>query len=143
MCKNQVFRQTIEPKFDSCHRCIAVLRILHACASATPHRFSAAFKIGFSWKGMQDTSLQLKLPCFQLHRFSIEHGFTMPQSFSNQLRRNHKKYISLFHLKSRLRARSARWGFKRCYFFCQVPPLLATVPRNPDGPRQIHRFPCV
>ena len=26
-------------------------------------------------------------------------------------------------------------------FFCQVPPLLATVPRNPDGPRQIHRFP--
>ena len=26
--------------------------------------------------------------------------------------------------------------------FCQVPPLLATVPRNPDGPRQIHRFPC-
>ena len=25
--------------------------------------------------------------------------------------------------------------------FCQVPPLLATVPRNPDGPRQIHRFP--
>ena len=26
-------------------------------------------------------------------------------------------------------------------FFCQVPPLLATVPRNPDGPRQIHRCP--
>ena len=23
----------------------------------------------------------------------------------------------------------------------QVPPLLASVPRNPDGPRQIHRFP--
>ena len=23
--------------------------------------------------------------------------------------------------------------------FGQVPPLLATVPRNPDGPRQIHR----
>ena len=26
-------------------------------------------------------------------------------------------------------------------FFCQVSPLLATVPRNPDGPRQIQRFP--
>ena len=25
--------------------------------------------------------------------------------------------------------------------FCQVPPLMATVPRNPDGLRQIHRFP--
>ena len=23
----------------------------------------------------------------------------------------------------------------------QVPPLLASVPRNPDGPRQIYRFP--
>ena len=26
-------------------------------------------------------------------------------------------------------------------FFGQVPPVLATVPRHPDGPRQIHRFP--
>ena len=26
-------------------------------------------------------------------------------------------------------------------FLGQVPPLLASVPRNPDGPRQIHRFP--
>ena len=26
-------------------------------------------------------------------------------------------------------------------FWGQVPPLLASVPRNPDGPRQIHRFP--
>ena len=24
--------------------------------------------------------------------------------------------------------------------FFQVPPVLATVPRNPDSPRQIHRF---
>ena len=24
-----------------------------------------------------------------------------------------------------------------------VPPLLASVPRNADGPRQIHRFPCL
>ena len=29
----------------------------------------------------------------------------------------------------------------RTPFFNQVPPLLASVPRNPDGPRQIHRFP--
>ena len=27
-------------------------------------------------------------------------------------------------------------------FFCQFPPLLATVPRNPGGPRQIHRACC-
>ena len=24
-----------------------------------------------------------------------------------------------------------------------MPPILASVPRNPDCPRQIHRFPCL
>ena len=132
MCKNQVFRKTIEPEFESCHRRVAVLRILHACASATPHRFSAAFRIGFSRKRTQDTSLQLKLPCFQLHGFSIEHDFTTPQPFSHPLRRNHKNK-SFFHLKSRLRARSARCFFKRCYCFffhlvCSFPFFLSLVP---------------
>ena len=121
MCKNQVFRQTIKPKFESCHRRIAVLRIPHACASATPHRFSTAFRIGFSRKRTQDTSLQLKLPCFQLRGFSTEHDFTTPQPFSHRLRRNHKKNKSFFHLKIRIRARSARWVFKRCYFFFFAP----------------------
>ena len=96
MCKNQVFRQTIKPKFESCHRRIAVLRIPHACASATPHRFSTAFRIGFSRKRTQDTSLQLKLPCFQLRGFSTEHDFTTPQPFSHRLRRNHKKINRFF-----------------------------------------------
>ena len=27
------------------------------------------------------------------------------------------------------------------FFVRQMPSLLAAVPRNPDGPRQIHRFP--
>ena len=26
------------------------------------------------------------------------------------------------------------------FFFDQLPPRLASVPRNPDGPRQIHRY---
>ena len=37
----------------------------------------------------------------------------------------------------------ARSGLPPTHFFGQVPPLLASVPRNPDGPRQIHRFPYV
>ena len=40
------------------------------------------------------------------------------------------KNKSFFHLKNRLRAQSARWFFKRCYFFfLPSPPLLASAPQ--------------
>ena len=38
--------------------------------------------------------------------------------------------------------KQASHGLNTPPFFGQVPPLLASVPRNPDGARQIHRFAC-
>ena len=56
-------------------------------------------------------SFDMHSPCAFIAE--LESFLTMLMTSLSQLIKNK----SFFHLKSRLRARSARWFFKRCYFF--------------------------